>query len=281
VPAWDEAGVAAAARRLRLCADPRRRRHGSGTRLGSGPGASLEFHDHRAFVPGDDLRHLDWGVYARSDQLVLRRHRQEVSPRLEIALDGSASMAISPAKCALATALAALLTTLAEADGARPLLWWLAAGVRRLGPDWRAALRDQQAGGQAGLEARPLPPFAAGGDRILVSDGLCPSGGAQAVRALGQGAGRICLVQVLTRDEREPPAAGAVRLRDVEGGESDVLLDAAACAAYRLRLARHQGEWQAALAGRGAGLVTCAAEDGLEPALRALLAAGVVEARAG
>src|SRR4051812_27231351 len=123
MPAWDEAQVADAARRVRLSVDPRRRRHGQGVRLGAGPGASLEFHDHRPYVAGDDPRHLDWGVYARSEQLVLRRHRQEVSPRVEVILDLSASMAATPAKCSLATAIAALVMTLAEADGARPTLW--------------------------------------------------------------------------------------------------------------------------------------------------------------
>ncbi|MBA2480654.1 MAG: DUF58 domain-containing protein, partial [Planctomycetes bacterium] len=224
MPAWDETQVAAAARRVRLSVDPRRRRHGQGVRLGAGPGASLEFHDHRPYVPGDDPRHLDWGVYARSEQLVLRRHRQEVSPRVEVILDGSASMAITPGKLALATAVAALVMTLAESDGARPTLWWCAETSRRLGRgnDWRTALRLSAATGAAGLESRPAPALSPGAERIIVSDGFCPGGGAAAVRTLGGGAGRICLLQIVTRDELAPSELGAVRLEDVEGGDADV-----------------------------------------------------------
>lgn len=280
--AWNTAEVALAAARLRLALDPRRRRVGQGTRLGAGPGASLEFHDHRPYVAGDDLRHLDWGVYARSDQLVLRRHRVEVSPAVEVLLDASASMGATPAKAALASGLAALLATLAEADGARPRLWAFAADARRLGASggWRAELRDLACAGAAGLEAR-APQLSPGAERILVSDGLCPAGGAAVVRALGRDAGRICLLQVLTRAELAPEPVGAAHLEDVEGPAADLVVDAAACAAYRERLARHQAGWQAALAGRGAGLVTLLAEDGLDAAVRTLMRAGVVEARAG
>jgi uncharacterized protein (DUF58 family) len=281
MPAWDEPLVQAATRRVRLGVDARRRRLGAGARLGAGPGASLEFHDHRAYVAGDDLRHLDWSVYARTEQLMLRRHRQEVSPRVEVVLDLSASMAATPAKLALATALAALTATLAEADGTRPTLWLAGDTIRRLPGDWRPALRQGACAGGAGLEARPVPAFTAGSERFLISDGLCAGGGPAAVQAFGAGAGRIALMQVLTRTELSPTPVGAVRLEDLEGGASDVMLDESACAAYRERLARHQAGWQSALAGRGAGAVLCLADDGFDAALTALVAGGVLEPRAG
>lgn len=281
MPTWDEPLVQAATKRVRLGVDARRRRLGAGSRLGAGPGASLEFHDHRSYLAGDDLRHLDWSVYARTDQLMLRRHRQEVSPRVEVVLDLSASMAASPAKLQLATAIAALLATLAESDGTRPVVWCAGDTIRRLPSDWRAPLRGSACTGTVGLEARPAPLFGAGSERFLVSDGLCPGGGAQVVQALGSGAGRIALVQVLTAWERSPEAVGAARLEDLEGGAGDVVLDQATCDAYRERLARHQAGWQSALAGRGAGLVTCAVEDGFDHALTGMLQAGVLEPRSG
>jgi uncharacterized protein (DUF58 family) len=281
MPAWDEARIQAATKRVRLGVDARRRRLGAGSRLGAGPGASLEFHDHRAYLAGDDLRHLDWSVYARTEQLMLRRHRQEVSPRFEVVLDCSASMALTPAKTALATDIAALLATLAESDGTRPVVWCAGEALRRLPGDWREALRRTACAGSGGLEARPVPTLGAGSERFLVSDGLCPGGGAPVVQALGSGAGRIALVQVLTAAERSPEPLGAARLEDLEGGAGDVLLDVATCDAYRERLARHQAGWQAALSGRGAGLVTCVVEDGFERALATLLQAGVLEPRNG
>jgi hypothetical protein len=162
MPAWDEAAVMAACKRVRLSVDPRRRRIGIGARLGAGAGSSLEFHDHRAYVAGDDLRHLDWSVYGRTEQLMLRRHRQEVSPRVEVILDVTLSMAITPDKLTLATNVAALLATLAEADGARPVVWLAHTHFQRLSGDWRSALRARQPSGTAGLSALPVPAFGVG-----------------------------------------------------------------------------------------------------------------------
>ena len=279
MPTWDEAAVAAAATRLRLSVDARRR-SGLGARLGRGAGASLEFHDHRAYEPGDDLRHLDWGVYARTDQLVLRRHRQEVSPRLEIMVDLSASMLATPAKLALTTALTALIATLGEADGVRPRVWIFAQQVRRFDSDWRVAMRTAVAGGAFGLE-HVIGELLPGAQRVLVSDGLCVGGGAGVVRRLGAGAGQVCLLQILTPEELSPAAIGAARLEDREGGHADLVLDAATVTAYRARLQRHQDEWRAALAGRGAGMVGLRSDEPFAEAVRRLLTAGVVESRAG
>lgn len=276
MPGWDEAAVATAAKRLRLVADPRRRRQGEGVRLGNGPGASLEFHDHRPYAPGDDLRHLDWSAYARSGQLMLRRQRKEVSPRVELLLDCSASMALSPAKAALATGLAALFATLAERDGGRPRLWALGAGTTLLCPGWRPRLASTACAGQAGLMAAPLPGLASGAERLLISDGLCPDGPAAVVRRLAGEAGSLALVQVLTRSELDPAVHGAVRLVDVEGGEADVVADAALLAGYRQRLARLQDGWRQTLHGRGAGLLTVVVEDGLDGAIRGLVRGGLL-----
>jgi len=277
MPAWDEAAVAAAAKRLRLSLDPRRRRHGGGQRLGAGPGASLEFHDHRAYVPGDDLRHLDWGVYARSDQLVLRRHRVEVSPVLEILIDASLSVDAHAGRFRALTGLAAVLATMAEQDGGRPRVWALGATPRRLG-DWRAELRRLTASGSAGPEVS-IAALAPGADRILLTDGMCPAGGRAVIDRLGRGAGRISAVHVLVAAERDPPAAGAVLLADAEAGGRDAILDAESIAAYHERLHRHQAGWQGALHGRGCGLVLLAAEDDLTTQLRTLLQVGLVESR--
>ena len=55
-------------------------------------GFSVEFAEHRAYNAGDDLRHVDWKVYGRSDRLVLKRYEEETNLRHYVALDTSASM---------------------------------------------------------------------------------------------------------------------------------------------------------------------------------------------
>jgi uncharacterized protein (DUF58 family) len=55
-------------------------------------GFSQEFAEYRAYTPGDDLRHIDWNVYARSERMVLKRYRGETNSPLTVLLDASNSM---------------------------------------------------------------------------------------------------------------------------------------------------------------------------------------------
>ncbi len=56
------------------------------------PGAALEFQQYRSYAPGDDLRQLDWRLFARTDQLAIRVQTPETPFRLGVVLDASASM---------------------------------------------------------------------------------------------------------------------------------------------------------------------------------------------
>src|ERR671911_2948414 len=80
-----------------------------GERLGSGTGSSLEFQDYRSYTPGDDLRHVDWAAYARSELLAVRLYREEVAPRIDLVLDISRSMAVTAQKHRAYGELSALL----------------------------------------------------------------------------------------------------------------------------------------------------------------------------
>src|SRR5271166_890758 len=55
-------------------------------------GFSQEFAEYRAYAEGDDLRHVDWNVYARTDRCYLKRYKGETNSQLLILLDTSASM---------------------------------------------------------------------------------------------------------------------------------------------------------------------------------------------
>ena len=56
-------------------------------------GFSVEFAQHREYVPGDDLRHLDWRVYARNERYYIKQYEEETNLVAHILLDGSESMA--------------------------------------------------------------------------------------------------------------------------------------------------------------------------------------------
>lgn len=55
-------------------------------------GVSVEFAQHRPYVPGDDIRHLDWKVYARTDKLQVKQYQQETTLDLILLVDSSGSM---------------------------------------------------------------------------------------------------------------------------------------------------------------------------------------------
>lgn len=60
-------------------------------------GSGIEFADHRDYSPGDDLRHLDWKIFGRSERMLLRQYEEEEDLSVYFLLDRSPSMAMAPA----------------------------------------------------------------------------------------------------------------------------------------------------------------------------------------
>src|SRR3974390_2451062 len=58
-------------------------------------GFSQEFAEYRAYTPGDDLRHIDWNVFARTERMYLKRYRGETNTLITVLLDASMSMSYS------------------------------------------------------------------------------------------------------------------------------------------------------------------------------------------
>jgi len=55
-------------------------------------GSSVEFAEHREYVPGDDIRHIDWKVFGRSDRYYIKQFEEETNLRVQLVLDASESM---------------------------------------------------------------------------------------------------------------------------------------------------------------------------------------------
>src|SRR5215211_5844675 len=80
-------------------------------------GSGIEFADHREYTSGDDLRYLDWNVYARHGDLLLKRFQEEQDLHVYFLLDCSRSMAVGdPTKFDLARKVTAALAYIALAD---------------------------------------------------------------------------------------------------------------------------------------------------------------------
>ncbi|MCK6473121.1 MAG: DUF58 domain-containing protein [Planctomycetes bacterium] len=85
-----------------------------GHRLGAYRGGQLEFHDHRGYSPGDDLRYLDWNLYARLGKPFVKEFAREEAGAIHLLLDASASMALgTPSKWTFARRLGALFAHVA------------------------------------------------------------------------------------------------------------------------------------------------------------------------
>jgi uncharacterized protein (DUF58 family) len=264
------AEVAAVAGRYRLQFASVRFRGRSGARRGHGVGSSMEFLDFRDYVPGDDLRHVDWRSYARSEQLRVRLHQEEVAPHVDILVDGSASMASTATKERAARVLVAALQHWSQREGAQPRV--IALGGDRVDA---APLVFAQA------SDRPEPPIAPlrqNGVRVLVTDGLWAADPAPLLRRLQAGAARFACLQLLDPWELQPTADGARTLVDVESGvRSEVQLDARAVAGYRERLQRLVDALRGTVIAQGGVFVQVAAAGLGEMAAKALLPAGVLE----
>ena len=272
------------ARRLLLPRDSMR--GAAGGRLGVSAGSSLDFHDYREYHPGDDLRHLDWGVYARSDREIVKLYREEVEPKLDIVLDISASMdLVDTRKGDAALMLAAALGTAARGSACTPSLW-LAGNRLAPSPSARGCSPEEwriEGFGEASSPYDALvgatPSFRRNGIRVFISDLLWLGEPAKVLARLADGASALFVVQLLAASEEEPPEHGRYRLADVETGETlDVFLDGAALATYRATLAAHRERWSRACVAAGAVFTSVTDADvGPESRFEALERAGLLE----
>lgn len=261
MPTRPDPEALALGRRYRLATAPRPRGGRLGEVRGTGVGSSLEFEDRRTFLPGDDLRRLDWRALARTDRMLLRQHREEVAPALELVLDGSRSMATQPEKAQRSVDLAALLLEAARGEGWRARVTLAGErGPRPLGPEGLLeGVEFEGRGGQADLQGALAGRAARGSLVILVSDLLFPGPAAALVSPLAARSGRLALLQVLGPDDLDPPG-GAARLIDAESGQAvERTLDRAAILAYQSRLAAHVEEYALACRRVGALLVRLSA----------------------
>ncbi len=87
-------------------------------------GQSVEFVQHRQYVPGDDVRHVDWKVWARQDRLVIKQYEEDTNLRCVLLIDSSESMAYGEGEsskfeyaCTLAACLALLVLRQQDAVG--------------------------------------------------------------------------------------------------------------------------------------------------------------------
>lgn len=218
--------------------------HGLGLHQSHSRGAGLEFAQYRAYEPGDELRQIDWKLYARSDKFFVREAERESPVAIWILIDVSASMAQADAprpaysRLDAAKGITAAIADLALQQGDRFGFMALGdEGLTLLPPATGARQRDRLLLDLLAL--RPACSFAAEAQLgllwerigahdlvILLSD--CFDEGAVALAEKLAAAGRETLVvEMLTVAERDFPFDGGYRFRDPETGD-ELLADGAA-----------------------------------------------------
>ncbi len=244
-PLFDEAFL----RRLeRLALVSRRLLAGQieGERRSPRRGGSVEFADFRPYVPGDDLRQVDWNAYARLERFYLKLFLQEEEVTVHILLDASKSMDWGdPNKFTYARRLAGALGYIALCGLDRVTVTAFSAAGRAVWPPHRgkdqamallAFLGDLTADHPTALadSLRTWVPLASRpGPLLLISDLLDPTW-REGLRALLQRPFEVTVLHLLSPDEVAPALGGDLRLVDVETGAfREMTLDALTLRRYR------------------------------------------------
>jgi uncharacterized protein (DUF58 family) len=205
-----------------------------GERMSRARGAGMEFADHKEYSAGDDFRMIDWNVYARLDEFVVRLYETEENLSVCVLLDASASMdfgGASGTKWEAAKKLAAALGYVAMANR-DSLMMFLFAGkvdekleaargkghLRQMSGILEAARPAGRSDFKTALRSAGSQMHRAG-VCFVISD-FCGGGDlAEAIKGLAYYGHEVIALHVVDRLEAEPELEGEVDLEDAETGE--------------------------------------------------------------
>lgn len=231
-----------------------------GERRSKRKGQSVEFADFRSYVAGDDLRLIDWNLYARLDQLFLKLFQEEEDLHLHVLLDVTESMKFGePSKLRVAKQLAAALgyVGLCRSDRVRvaalgklgqnaPVMRGKSGLFRMI--DYLQSLSEDPVDRRlsaASPDSMSADSLSQGvkdfllrsgnaGIAVLITDLMDKSGYESALRMLVGRRMDVFVVHLLTPEELEPPLRGDLRLIDAEDGdETEITLTSVALRRYR------------------------------------------------
>jgi uncharacterized protein (DUF58 family) len=252
-------------------------------------GFSQEFAEYRAYSPGDDLRHVDWNLFARTERCYLKRYRGETNSQLTILLDASNSMEYTsgpPKKMDYARFVAASLFYLAIHNQRD------AAGLIVFDEKVRDILRPSTRPGQLGrlfaaLEraephartdlAKPLHHFQEllhrRGIAIVISDFYeDPRSIVRAVEPLRYRGNEVILFHVLDPQEIRPVLSGSAILVDLETDQKIEVVPEYTKTAYRAKIDAHVESLSSQTRAAGMDYQLLVTDQPLDAALRQYLA---------
>jgi uncharacterized protein (DUF58 family) len=221
-----------------------------GERRSKRKGQSVEFADFRGYVPGDDLRSLDWNLYARLDKLIVKLFLEEEDLHFFTLIDASLSMDFgNPTKLQYAKQLAAALGFIGLIRTDRVRIETLGQGALHRGP----VLRGRRGVWRMleyldGIEAGETASLADGvknfcvrnsgkGIVVLISDLMDKSGYEAALRYLVSQRMDVYVIHVLSQEELDPDVKGDLKLVDCEDQDiAEITVSAPLLAKYKSTL---------------------------------------------
>lgn len=204
-----------------------------GERKSKRKGESVEFADYRSYVVGDDLRFLDWNIYARLDRLFIKLFQAEEDLHVTILLDVSKSMDWgSPAKGLYAKQVAAALAYVGLINFDRVSVYTYDATLREELAGLRTRrmmhhlirfLQESEFEGTSNFAAA-CKTFALRASKhgilIVLSDFFDKGGFEEGIRYLLGKHRDIYVIQILSPEEIDPGLMGDLRLIDIEDGDA-------------------------------------------------------------
>jgi len=236
-----------------------------GERRSKRKGTSIEFADYRDYVQGDDLRHVDWNIYGRLEELYLKLFMEQEDLTVHLLVDASASMNFGdPRKVDYAGKLAAAIGYIALCNYDRVSAEAFAGhGGRRMQPCRGKSssrrlfefIRAIEAGGAVELE-KFVKTYAlrnrAKGVAVLISDFFDENGHEESLRRLLMSGSDCYAIHVLAPEEVEPPISGDLRLIDSEtNGYTEISMSPALMKKYKENLEGFCGEIKRFCTARG------------------------------
>jgi len=248
----------------------------AGEMAGSGVGSSLDFQDHRTYVPGDDPRHINWQAYARTGNYSMKLYREEVRPLVDVVFDVSDSMFFGETKATRSIELFYFCAEAAIRAGAS-LTCFLIKGDRHTRLDagtlfshrWREqvdALQPEEPAAPPRLAALPLRNRSL---RAFVSDLLFPGAPAPLASSLAGHDGRGIVLAPFSEEEASPAWQGNYEFVDAETQAHHLnRVEPALLTRYREAYRRHFELWRTYTAKHGLALGRIPSSPNLEKALQ-------------
>ncbi len=214
------------------CKQPFRGKY-RGDRRSLNRGTGVEFADYRQYEHGDDLRYLDWNIYARLDKLFIKMFQTDQELAVSILIDKSQSMKFGePTKIDYGKRIAAALAYVALANSDRVTLYTFAERLSSVLPTLygksqyyriHKGLNTIESSGTTNI-TESLKQFALSQQKsgvvIILSDFLDTAGYTKGINSLIGRGFALTIIHIQCSEEIEPPPQGEWQLEDVETGET-------------------------------------------------------------